>query len=67
MSIEAVDLLLIGHFANLEDPRDASKARHKLLDMVAIAIAGVMCGADDWVSIEVPSVFRLPRECPHAT
>ena len=51
MSIEAVDLSLIGHFANLEDPRDASKARHKLLDMVAIAIAGVMCGADDWVSI----------------
>jgi predicted transposase YbfD/YdcC len=43
---------LIEHFSVLEDPRDPSKCRHKLIDIVAIAIAGVLCGADDLTSIE---------------
>ncbi len=39
-------------FADLTDPRvDRTKA-HLLLDVVAIAICGVICGADSWVSIE---------------
>lgn len=42
---------LIDHFADLEDPRLAGKCRHKLLDMVVIAISGMLCGADDWVTI----------------
>ena len=33
------------------DPRDGTKRCHKLIDMIAIAVAGVICGADDWVSI----------------
>ncbi|MBK1733650.1 ISAs1 family transposase [Thiococcus pfennigii] len=45
------DRSLIKHFSHLEDPRDGTKARHKLLDMIAIAVAAVICGADDWVSI----------------
>ncbi|WP_338113800.1 ISAs1 family transposase [Thiococcus pfennigii] len=45
------DCSLIKHFSHLEDPRDGTKARHKLLDMIAIAVAAVICGADDWVSI----------------
>jgi len=42
---------LVEHFASLEDPRAIKKTRHELLDIVVIAICGVICGADDWVSI----------------
>jgi len=40
------------HFADLQDPRVERTKRHKLLDIVVLAICGVICGADDWVSIE---------------
>ena len=50
MSFEDSGYLLIKHFSNLEDPRDSTKARHKLLDMIAISVAAVICGADDRVS-----------------
>jgi len=51
LSGEFEDQSLVAHFSILEDPRDATKVRHKLLDIVAIAVAGVIAGADDWVSI----------------
>lgn len=43
---------LIEHFSLLEDPRDPSKHRHQLIDIVVIAIAAVLCGADNLTSIE---------------
>jgi predicted transposase YbfD/YdcC len=43
---------LIEHFSTLEDPRDPSKCRHKLIDILVIAIAAVLCGADDLTGIE---------------
>lgn len=51
MPFENSDHSLIDHFSKLEDPRDSTKARHKLLDMIAISVAAVICGVDDWVSI----------------
>ena len=42
---------LIEHFGEMEDPRMERSKRHKLLDIVVIAICGVICGADDWVAI----------------
>ena len=45
------DQSLIGHFAVLDDPRDGTKRRHLLIDMIVIAIAGTLCGADGWVQI----------------
>jgi len=42
---------LVGHFAVLEDPRDDTKRRHLLIDMIVIAIAATLCGADGWVQI----------------
>jgi len=42
---------LVYHFASLEDPRVLERSRHKLIDILVIAICGVICGADDWVSI----------------
>jgi predicted transposase YbfD/YdcC len=41
-----------GHFADLDDPRIDRTKRHKLLDIVVIAICAIICGADDWVAIE---------------
>jgi hypothetical protein len=52
-SIEKVlDLSLFRYFEDLEDPRDGPALRHLLLDVVAIAICAVICGADNWVDVE---------------
>ena len=41
------------HFSDLTDPRrDDSRTRHKLIDMLVIAICAVICGADSWVAVE---------------
>ncbi len=45
------DRSLLSHFSRLKDPRCAIKQRHRLNDMIAIAITGVLCGADGWVQI----------------
>jgi len=39
------------HFEALEDPRIERNKRHKLIDIMAIAICGVLSGADTWVDI----------------
>ena len=39
------------HFAKLTDPRVARTREHKLLDIVAIAICAVICGADGWTEV----------------
>ena len=39
-------------FGDLADPRVVGRCDHKLLDIIMIAICGVLCGADSWVGIE---------------
>jgi predicted transposase YbfD/YdcC len=39
-------------FAQVEDPRIERTKRHRLRDIIIIAICGVICGADGWVGIE---------------
>lgn len=40
------------HFSNLSDPRrETANRRHKFIDIIVIAICGVICGADDFTSI----------------
>ena len=39
------------HFTRLDDPRRYNR-RHLLLDIVTIAVCGVICGADDWSAVE---------------
>lgn len=41
------------HFASLEDPRIDRTKRHQLLDIIVIAICAIICGADDWVEVEL--------------
>lgn len=46
-----LDRSLIGHFSSLEDQRCPINRRHDLIEMIVIAIAAVMCGADGWVAV----------------
>mgnify|MGYP005859171001 CR=1 FL=1 len=41
------------HFGKLRDPRIGNAKRHKLLDILVIAICAVICGADSWSDIEL--------------
>ena len=50
---ESLGAPIIEHFASLDDPRIDRAKRHKLLDIVTIAICGTICGADSWVDIEL--------------
>jgi predicted transposase YbfD/YdcC len=40
-------------FADLEDPRVVPRCDHQLLDIVAITLLAVLCGAEDWPDIEL--------------
>ena len=37
---------ILDHFADLDDPRVERTRRHKLVDIIAIAICATICGAD---------------------
>jgi DDE_Tnp_1-associated len=40
---------IIDHFSSLSDPRTKEhKKVHKLIDIIFIIIAAVICGAEDW-------------------
>jgi predicted transposase YbfD/YdcC len=43
---------LADYFAEIKDPRMERRKRHKLIDIIAVAICGVVCGAETWVDIE---------------
>jgi predicted transposase YbfD/YdcC len=43
---------ILAYFAELDDPRIEKNQKHPLINVIAIAILGVMCGADTWVDIE---------------
>jgi hypothetical protein len=40
------------HFGKVNDPRRDRTKEHKLMDIIAIAICAVICGAEGWVDIE---------------
>jgi len=44
-------LAITRYFGKLKDPRIKRRRKHLLLDIVAIAICGVICGCDDWQQI----------------
>jgi predicted transposase YbfD/YdcC len=45
-------ITIVDHFKDLEDKRVERTKRHKLIDIVTIAICAVICGADSWVLME---------------
>lgn len=50
---EAIEVSLLSHFANLEDPRDNRGKAHLLLDIIVITICAVISGAESWEDIEL--------------
>lgn len=43
---------ILAYFGDLEDPRIEKNRKHPLINVISIAILGVICGADTWVDIE---------------
>ena len=43
---------IVDYFVDIKDPRIDRTKRHKLIDIITIAICAVICGADSWVTIE---------------
>ena len=61
------------YFAAVDDPRVERTKRHKLLDIIIIAICGMICGAEGWVEIEefgkekeawLKTILELPNGIP---
>lgn len=48
----ASPLSLHSHFRLLKDPRRVNSSKHRLLDIIAIAICAVIANADDWQGVE---------------
>ena len=66
-------LAVTRYFGKLKDPRIKRHRKHLLLDIVVIAICGVICGCDDWQQIEtfgrsrydwLKKFLRLPHGIP---
>lgn len=58
------------HFAALDDPRSPTQSRHNLIEMIIIAIAATLGGADGWVGVETfakgkEAWLRTFLELPH--
>jgi predicted transposase YbfD/YdcC len=43
---------ILACFGDLDDPRIEKNRKHPLINVIGIAILGVICGADNWVDIE---------------
>jgi predicted transposase YbfD/YdcC len=43
---------ILTHFESLTDPRVERTKRHRLSDLVAIALCAAICGADSWADVE---------------
>jgi len=58
------------HFWKVSDPRIENATRHKLMDIIAIAMCGVVCGADGWNDVALFGKsklrwFKTILELPH--
>jgi hypothetical protein len=43
---------ILSYFAGVEDPRKDKNRKHPLINIIGIAILGLIGGADNWVDIE---------------
>ncbi len=58
------------HFEKISDPRTGNATRHKLLDIIVIAVCAVICGADGWSDVALYGRTKQPwlqdfLELPH--
>ena len=52
MTRESLKKSIEEHFGKIPDQRVVTRSSHKLVDIIAIAILAILCGADGWVAIE---------------
>ncbi len=53
MMSQALSKTIEEHFKSLQDPRRRTvNQRHKFVDILVIAICGIICGANGWVAVE---------------
>jgi len=43
---------IMAYFAKVEEPRSGQNISHPLINILTIAVLGVICGADGWVDVE---------------
>src|ERR1044072_3152358 len=64
---------LLEHFSSIADPRIDRTKRHKLIDILVIAICATICGAETWEDFQLfgyakrdwfESFFALPGPIP---
>jgi predicted transposase YbfD/YdcC len=55
-----IPLTIAQCFAEVDDPRRDHLKRHRLIDLIIIAIGGVISGADSWGEIEAWGKAKLP-------
>ena len=59
MAEKLVDVENIGsYFESLSDPRDTRNRKHKLIDIIVIAVVGILCGAAGPTAIHRMAVHR---------
>jgi predicted transposase YbfD/YdcC len=75
MSIRQGSVTLTTHFEEMTDPRMARTRLHSLVDVIAIAILGTICGADYWEELPrfgaaklewLKKYLKLPNGIPSA-
>lgn len=52
MTKESLKEAIEEHFGKITDHRVITRSSHKLVDIIAIAILAILCGADGWVAVE---------------
>jgi hypothetical protein len=61
------------HFSKVTDPRKDRTKDHKLIDIIAIAICAIICGAEGWTDMEnygnskvlwLKTFMELPNRIP---
>lgn len=55
----ATPLTIQYHFRKLNDPRINRHKKHRLLDIIVIALCAVLCGAKDWQQVQTFGQQRL--------
>jgi len=49
---------IVDHFQNIKDPRLNRRRRHLLMDIIVIAVMGVICDSQGWEDIEEFAIIR---------
>jgi predicted transposase YbfD/YdcC len=60
LPMEREELSIQAHFADVADPRKPWNQDHRLLDILVLALCGIICGADSWFSVATFAQAKLP-------